>query len=81
MASLMTRAEAIDYLGISERLMCQLTAENAVAYIQHRKGGKMFFRQQDLEDYIERHRVPTREELARTVSLPGGGTFRKRRAV
>lgn len=77
--ALMTRAEAIDYLGISERTMCALTANREIAYIQHKPGGKMFFREQDLESYIDRKRVAPIPELAR--SLPAGATYRRRRVV
>ena len=79
-AALLSRQEAVEYLGISERTLCSLTAERQIAYIQHRPGGKMFFRQEDLDEYIQRKRVPTREERARNVLLPGT-TLRKRRAV
>ena len=79
--ALMTRAEAIEYLGISERMMCDLTAKREIAYIQHKPGGKMFFREKDLEAYIDRKRVAPISELARTVQMPGGTTYRKRRVV
>lgn len=76
----MSRKEAIKYLGICERMMCELTAKRKVAYIQHKPGGKMSFLKEDLDAYIESIRVPTLDELARRgSSLPGGSTYRRRR--
>lgn len=80
MSPLMKRSEAIEYLCISERMMCDLTAQRKIAYIQHKPGGKMFFRQADLDAYLDSIRVPTMDELGRRVAL-NGGTYRKRRAV
>ena len=78
--SLMTRKEAIDYLHISERTMCQLTAERQISYIQYTPGGKMFFQQADLDAWIASKRIPSIQERASKLSLPGG-TFRKRRTA
>ena len=80
MPGLMTRSEAIEYLCISERMMCDLTAQRRIAYMQHKPGGKMFFRQADLDAYLESIRVPAMDEIGRNVALYGG-TYRKRRAI
>jgi len=79
--TMMSRKEAIKYLGISERTMCQLTANHEIAYHQRQRGGSMQFSQEDLDRYLESIRVPTRAERARSVVLPGGTTYRKRRAA
>ena len=78
--SLMTRKEAIDYLHISERTMCQLTAGHQISYIQYTPGGKMLFQQADLDAWIASKRVPSIQERALKLSLPGG-TLRKRRTA
>lgn len=81
MRKLMTRKEAIDYLGISERTMCELTKNRKIAYHQAEEGGKMQFSQKALDDYLDSIRVPTLAEQAARIVLPGGTTLRKRRAV
>lgn len=78
--ALLSRKEAIEYLGISERTMCKLTAERQLKFVQYTRGGKMQFRTCDLDAYIDKHVVPTREELGRRV-MESGGTLRRRRAV
>lgn len=78
---LLTRKEAIEYLRISERLMCQLTAGREIAYIQYHRNGNMYFRPEDLDAYIESKRVSPTVELAAKLSiLPGGDTLRRKRA-
>lgn len=76
---LLTRKEAIDYLRISERAMCALTAEGKIAYIQYRANANMLFRQEDLDAFIQSSRVPTRDEKLAKFQLPGGDTYRRKR--
>ena len=74
---LMTRFEAIDYLRISERQMCDLTREKALPYIQTKPGGRILFLKEDLDAYIMSKRItkpdPTKVSLV--------GTYRKRRSA
>lgn len=74
---LMTRFEAIDYLRISERQMCDLTREKALPYIQTKPGGRIMFLRDDLDAYIMSKRItppdPTKVSLI--------GTYRKRRSA
>lgn len=75
---LMTRFEAIDYLRISERQMCELTREKALPYIQSKPGGRIMFLKEDLDAYIMSKRI-TKPDPAKLSLL--GGTYRKRRSV
>ena len=74
---LMTRFEAIDYLRISERQMCNLTRDKEIPYIQLRPGGHIMFLRSDLDEYIMSKRI-TKPDSAK-VSLMG--TYRKRRSA
>ena len=74
---LMTRAEALEYLRISDRLMYDLTTEKALPYVQHKPGGRMMFLREDLDAYIMARRV-TKPEPAK---VPPFGTYRKRRSA
>ena len=74
---LMTRFEAIDYLRISERQMCDLTRERALPYIQRKPGGRILFLKEDLDAYIMSKRITPPDSTK--VSLLG--THRKRRSA
>ena len=74
---LMSRAEALEYLRISDRLMYDLTTSKALPYIQHKPGGRMMFLREDLDAYIMARRV-TKPEPAKVTPF---GTYRKRRSA
>lgn len=74
---LMTRFEAIEYLRISERKMCDLTRDKSIPYIQDRPGGRIMFLREDLDNYIMSNRITKPDPKA--VSLIG--TYRKRRSA
>lgn len=78
---LMTRAEAMKYLRVTDHIMRRLTDERKLAYVQYGVGGKMFFKKADLDAFIDGSRVETIAEKARSMSAAGGYTLRKRRAV
>lgn len=74
---LMTRFEAIDYLRISERQMCDLTREKALPYIQTKPGGRILFLKEDLDAYIMSKRITPRDPTKASLV----GTYRKRRSA
>ena len=50
---LMSRAEAAQYLGISTRTLDRRVAEGKIRYISSCRGGKIHYRDSDLERYIK----------------------------
>ena len=78
MMELLTRAEAMKYLRVTDHTMRRLTDERKLAYVQYGVGGKMFFKRADLDAFIDGSRVSTITEIAR--GMKPGATLRKRRA-
>ena len=54
--------EAAQFLGLSRSYLLKLTSSRRIAYCK--PGGKLLvFRKEDLEDYLNRNRIATAEEL------------------
>lgn len=50
---LMSRAEAAQYLGISTRTLDRRAAQGKIRYISSCRGGRIQYRDSDLERYIK----------------------------
>lgn len=74
MADLLTRREAAQRLGISLVTLDELRGMGRIAFIQRCPGGKVFFTEASLQEYLARCTHP-----ARPVT-PITSTYRKRRA-
>lgn len=73
MAGMLTRKEAAARLGISLETLDQLRRQGYLAYVQRRKGGKVWISEEAIAEYIARITHPATPER-RIV-----GTYRKRR--
>ena len=81
MAELLNLHQACAYLGICERSLREMKANGEIRYIQYSPNGRIRFDKADLDTWIASKTVPTAAERAKAVSLPGGATLRRRRAV
>ncbi len=52
---LLDTKEVKKQLNIGKTLFEELINEGELPYIQHKAGGKRYFRQEDIDDYIMRH--------------------------
>lgn len=75
MSNLLTRKEAAARLGITVVTLDALRTSRALAYIQHKPGGKVWITEKAIEDYLARATCPARPP----VQLQRD-TYRKRRA-
>lgn len=75
MSELLTRAEAAERLHISTDTLDRLRKGGKIAYVQHVKGGKVWFTENALQEYLART-----THAAQPVATPPKGTFRKVRA-
>ena len=75
MESLMTREQAALALGISTDTLDRLRKAGKIAFVQHVPGGKVWFSQRALDEFLARSTHPARPEA------PTQGTYRKRRTV
>lgn len=62
----LTLPEAADYLGISRSRLYFYTSESLIPHFKP-TGKKIYFQKADLDAFILRNRVSTREELAANV--------------
>lgn len=75
MSELLTRAEAAERLHISTDTLDRLRRSGKIAYVQHVKGGKVWFTDDALREYLART-----THAAQPVTPPKG-TFRKVRTA
>ncbi len=54
--------EAADYLHVSKSHLYQLTSKGIIAHYKP-AGKKIFFDKADLDEYIKRHRVASKDEI------------------
>ena len=73
MEALMTREQAAQQLGISTDTLDRLRKAGKIAFVQHVTGGKVWFSEQALAEFLARCTHPARPEA------PTQGTYRKRR--
>ena len=73
MAGMLTRKEAAARLGVSLETLDQLRRQGHLAYVQHRKGGRVWISEDAISEYIARITHPATPER-RIVD-----TYRKRR--
>ena len=58
MDKLLTRQEAAEMLGISCDTLDRLRADRKIAYIQHKPGGKVWFTEDAIAEYLIRATHP-----------------------
>lgn len=75
MEALMTRKQAALALGISTDTLDRLRKAGKIAFVQHVPGGKVWFSQRALDEFLARSIHPAKQEA------PTQGTYRKRRTV
>lgn len=73
MEALMTREQAAQQLGISTDTLDRLRKAGKISFVQHVTGGKVWFSEQALAEFLARCTHPARPEA------PTQGTYRKRR--
>lgn len=75
MSELLTRSDAARQLGISTDTLDRLRKGGKIAFVQHVKGGKVWFTEDAIREYLARstHAVQTAPSQK--------GTFRKVRAA
>lgn len=64
MTTLLTRAEAAAYLGISAKLLDGFRKNGTISYIQRVPGGKVFFSREELRQFRATHMCTTYRESA-----------------
>lgn len=66
----MTFKEAVTYTGYSYETMRNLVRSNQIAYCKPVDGGsgKIFFKREDLLDYMTQNRTPSKSELDRKAA-------------
>lgn len=72
MTELLTIPDVVERYGFSKGKLQELRDTGQIAYIQYCKGGRIFFRPQDVEEFLARHVHPARPKEQRA-------TYRKRR--
>lgn len=70
MSELLTRSEAARQLGISTDTLDRLRKGGKIAFVQHVKGGKVWFTETALQEYL------ARTTHAAQTAAPPKGTFR-----
>lgn len=73
MAGMLTRKETAARLGVSLETLDQLRRQGHLAYVQHRKGGKVWISEDAIAEYIARITHPAMP-VKQVVN-----TYRKRR--
>lgn len=73
MPKLLTRPQAAERLGISCDTLDRLRAERKIAYIQHKPGGKVWFTEDAIAEYLIRATSPAQPPQ------PVVATYRRRR--
>lgn len=67
----LTMNDAADYLGLSKSQLYQLTSNKLIPY--YKPGGKnIFFRIEDLNDYVKQNRIMPTSELYKQTNLLAG---------
>lgn len=64
MSTLLSRAEAAAYLGISMKLLDEFRKSGIIAYIQRVPGGKVFFNREELRQLKATHMRTTHRAFA-----------------
>lgn len=62
MTTVYSRQEAAKYLRISIKTLDELRKQRKISFVQHSPGGKVYFREEDLDAYLSRATHQARPE-------------------